>query len=80
MVCVDRLKIVTMKPKKYAFKWLYTEVNDEYNNKSIGISSVKVKKVAIKYALGGLENLCSLLPILITFQIKINLLVKLKKY
>lgn len=60
-VLID-LKIGTMKPEYAGQMNMYlnyynAEVNDEYDNKPIGIILCKSKKeVAMEYALGGLEN------------------------
>ena len=60
-VLID-LKIGQMKPEYAGQMNMYlnyynTEINDEYDNKPIGIILCKSKKeVALEYALGGLEN------------------------
>lgn len=60
-VLID-LKIGTMKPKYAGQMNMYLnyyneEINDEHDNKPIGIILCKSKKeVAMEYALGGLEN------------------------
>lgn len=60
-VLID-LKIGTMKPEYAGQMNMYLnyynmEINDEYDNKPIGIILCKSKKeVATEYTLGGLEN------------------------